>query len=127
MKTRGQLRVVIIDDDPTMRELLSTTLEDYGFLSRAFSNAAEGAVAIWNTRPDLVLLDLDMPAVSGRDCLEALRKIPELDMPIIIVSAVNRLEEIKRITPFRPAGYILKTQDLCAELLKKIEDVVRKK
>ncbi|MCH8292357.1 response regulator [Candidatus Poribacteria bacterium] len=123
-------RVVIIDDDQAMRKLLRTTLENQGFLTRAFPNAAEGALEIWNTRPDLVILDLDMPAVSGRECLEALRKTA-LDIPIVIVSAVNTVEEVKRITPLHPDGYILKTSDPKKDfrtlLLKKIEGVLRKK
>lgn len=124
-------RIVIIDDDQAMRKLLRTTLENQGFLTRTFSNAAEGALEIWNTHPDLdlVTLDLGMPGVSGEECLKALRKTPELkNIPVIIVSAINTTEEVKKILRLAPDGYIIKTPNLQKDfrtlLLEEIKKVL---
>ena len=79
--------ILICDDEPNLRELIRISLEpDY-----EFAEAGDGAEAIelaQRVRPDLVLLDVMMPGMSGLTVLKRLRGHPELaETPVVIVSA----------------------------------------
>jgi DNA-binding response OmpR family regulator len=81
-------RVLIVEDHPTMREAMRMVLADEGF---AVDQAADGARAldlVASDRPDLVLLDLNIPGISGSDLLAALKASSATsDIPVIVVTA----------------------------------------
>jgi DNA-binding response OmpR family regulator len=81
-------RVLIVDDHPTMREAMRMVLADEGF---AVDQAADGARAldlVASDRPDVILLDLNIPGISGSDLLAALRATSATSgIPVIVVTA----------------------------------------
>jgi NADH-quinone oxidoreductase subunit E len=72
--------VVVIDDEEPMCEGCRQTLEESGFGTAVALNGTEGIRLLEEIKPDVVLLDLKMPGVSG---MEVLRKIPEIDLHIV--------------------------------------------
>jgi DNA-binding response OmpR family regulator len=81
-------RILIVDDHPTMREAMRLVLVDEGF---TVDEAPDGARA-WDLaasdRPDLVLLDLNIPGISGPDLLEALKASRATSgIPVVVVTA----------------------------------------
>jgi DNA-binding NarL/FixJ family response regulator len=97
--------ILIVDDDPAMRELLSNLLDQAGFPTR---QAATGEEALANTRrerPRLVLLDIRLPGVSGYEVCRELRGRFGEQLPIVFVSG-------ERVEPFdRAAGLLLGADD----------------
>jgi CheY-like chemotaxis protein len=96
----GPDTILVVDDEPAVREILRDTLEFEGYTT---AEAANGLEALeWlrsNPPPCLVLLDLMMPVMSGFDFLEAVQKDPKLKaISIVIVSAATRdkLDETAR-------------------------------
>jgi len=81
-------RVLIVEDHPTMREAMRMVLADEGF---AVDQAADGARAldlVASDRPDVILLDLNIPGISGSDLLAALRATSTTSgIPVIVVTA----------------------------------------
>ena len=81
-------RILIVDDHPTMREAMRLVLADEGF---SVDEAADGARAldlVASDRPDLVLLDLNIPGISGPDLLEALKASRATSgIPVVVVTA----------------------------------------
>ena len=81
-------RILIVDDHPTMREAMRLVLADEGF---SVDEAADGARAldlVASDRPDLVLLDLNIPGISGADLLEALKASRATSgIPVVVVTA----------------------------------------
>ncbi|MBI3736179.1 response regulator, partial [Candidatus Sumerlaeota bacterium] len=65
--------VLVADDDPASVDLLSRRLERYGYEVSGAHSAAEAEVIISQRQPDMILLDLRMPEVSGLDFLRRLR------------------------------------------------------
>lgn len=80
------IRVVIVEDSPTMRAILKTRLEREGDISvvGAASNASEGRQMIRELDPDVVTLDVEMPGMNGLDFLEKIMQLRPT--PVIVVS-----------------------------------------
>jgi two-component system, cell cycle response regulator len=89
--------ILLIEDDPDVREALADLLEDHGYSVRSADNGARALDEATRRPPDLVISDLAMPVLSGFDVVTRFRKLPALaDVPIIVVSAHNDVE--KRVT-----------------------------
>lgn len=85
------LKVLVVDDESNMRFLIRMILESAG---HEVVEAAHGAAALQRVKescPDLVVTDLMMPVMSGRELVERLRADPETaSLPIVVVSANSR-------------------------------------
>ncbi|MEL6829665.1 MAG: sigma-54 dependent transcriptional regulator [Pseudomonadota bacterium] len=87
--------VLIIDDDPTQRRLLTAAVEKAGFAARTAPDGETGiAIATdQNAGADVVLLDLNMPGLSGQETLEALSERRN-DVPVIMLTATSGIDTI---------------------------------
>lgn len=82
-----QTRVLVVEDDPSVRGLLHTLLTAEGYDVATASDGLAGLVKAAQTLPDLILLDLMMPDLGGVRVLEELREDPELDeTPVLVVT-----------------------------------------
>jgi CheY-like chemotaxis protein len=82
------LPLLIVDDEPEIRELLSTVLEEEGFRVLTASNGAVALYLIQRTPVALVLTDLMMPLISGLELAQRLHSNPETAaIPLILMSA----------------------------------------
>jgi CheY-like chemotaxis protein len=70
------VRVLVVDDDPDTRELLSTVLTREGALVDTASSVADALAAVQRQRPDVLLADIEMPDQSGYDLIRRLREMP---------------------------------------------------
>lgn len=84
----GQARILVVDDEPEVRQLVTDYLEAQGYEVLAAASGAEALAAVAAQRPHLVLLDIMMPRMNG---LEALQRIRQLDptVGIIMLTAVE--------------------------------------
>jgi len=81
-------RVLIIEDDPSLREVIAELLVDMGYEVGQARNGLEGLDEASHHRPDLILLDLMMPAMNGWQFRAAQKEDPSLaDIPVIVMSA----------------------------------------
>lgn len=100
-------KILIIDDDPDIVGILTLTLEDASFQVTAANNGKDGLRAAYDCHPDLILLDISMPGMSGFDVLDHLRLVT--DVPIILLTAIthesNQILAIRKgATDFIPKG-----------------------
>lgn len=80
--------VLVIDDDPSILEIVMTLLHMRGFRATGAMNGREGLEELFRTRHDAILCDIVMPEMDGIAFLHALRSKPELnDIPLIFMSA----------------------------------------
>lgn len=83
--------VLLVDDEFALVETLKDFLEDAGYRVATASNGEEGLEAMKAGRPDLVVTDLMMPIMGGKEMLIAMRSDPQLkSVPVILMSAARR-------------------------------------
>lgn len=81
--------ILVIDDEPDVVSFLTRLLQDNGYQTRSANNAVDGMAQLEEQKPDLVLLDLQMPYETGTDLYRKLRdKKDSKDIPIIVVSGL---------------------------------------
>jgi DNA-binding NarL/FixJ family response regulator len=104
------LRIVIADDHPLTRSALTSLLEQHGF--SVIAEAGDGAEAIDRARelrPDIVLLDLTMPGMSGLEALPRIRAAaPECE--VVVLTASGTEDNLLAAIRGGAAGYLLKTE-----------------
>jgi len=81
--------VLVIDDDPQIRDLLQMALEEWGYRVLCAADGDAGIARALNDGPDLVILDMMMPRVSGFAVVQRLKQHHRLDVPIIMLSAIE--------------------------------------
>lgn len=86
----GPASILIVDDDDTIRALMLKTLERDGLDFREAANGAEALARVAERRPDVILLDLEMPVLDGFGVLDQLRQDNETrSIPVIVLTARN--------------------------------------
>ena len=86
-------RVLVVDDEPMVRETLGQVLTDEGYVVDLAVDGETALERVRAARPDAILLDLMMPGMNGRQFLQALREDPiHADIPVMIMTAVHGLE-----------------------------------
>ena len=94
---REQPLVLVVDDEPLMREMLEITLEDEGFAVESAADGVAGLAAFERLRPDLVLTDANMPLMNGFELCAALRALPlGRHIPILMLTAAGDSQSIRR-------------------------------
>jgi signal transduction histidine kinase/CheY-like chemotaxis protein len=94
---KEEVRILVVDDEVPNREWLNRTLSPAGFTVLSASGGREAIQMAKAEKPDLVLLDLMMPEVTGFDVVEALRSSEDTrEMPIMVLTAMNLSEADKR-------------------------------
>ncbi len=93
--------VLVIDDDPDVREFVAATLADLGYRVEEAGDGRTGLEAFRDERPDVVVLDFVMPGMSGAEVAEAIRR-ERPDQPILFVSGYSETEAIRRAAPGAP-------------------------
>ncbi len=115
------VRVQVIDDDPNLDRLLAESLESAGYEVLVASNGLEGIKQLYETRPDLVILDVMMPRMDGWETLKRIREMS--DVPVIMLTA--RDAEADRLRGFELGAddYVTKPFSL-AELNARVRAVL---
>jgi two-component system alkaline phosphatase synthesis response regulator PhoP len=117
-------RILVVDDEPEIVRGLEDNLRFEGYDTLAATNGPDALALVANAAPDLVILDIMMPAMSGWDVCRELRKQGG-DVPVIMLSA--RAEEIDRVLGLELGAddYITKPFSL-RELLARVRAVLRR-
>jgi CheY-like chemotaxis protein len=94
--TRGA-SILIVDDNIQNLELLHAYLEDLGYDIRLAHDGLEALAAVEQRQPDVILLDVMMPRMSGYQCSVKLKGNPATrDIPIVMVTALNEISDVER-------------------------------
>ena len=117
-------RILIIDDEPEMVRGLSDNLRFEGYQILSATNGRDGLALALSDVPDLILLDVMMPEMSGWDVCRELRR-KDLDIPVIMLTA--RGEEVDRVLGLELGAddYVTKPFSL-RELLARVRAVLRR-
>ena len=100
------IKLIVIDDDTAVTDLLGLLLKSQGFEVFATNNSSDGLNMIRESQPDLVILDLMMPEMDGWEVCRAVRQFSQV--PIIILSALNDPSMIASVLDAGADDYLTK-------------------
>ena len=126
MASEGKKRILVIDDEAAMQELIRVILERFGFeLIPALNVSTAVEVLRQKPLPDLVLLDMMLPDIDGLELLRQIRETKVFDnLPIIIVSAMVDSDRIRKGLEMGADRYITKPA-ISHNLLKTVQEVLK--
>ncbi len=119
-------KVLVVDDSGAMLRNVKGWLEEkYQVI---LANSGTMAIKYLSTnRPDLVLLDYEMPVLNGKQVLEMIRSESEFsDIPVMFLTSKNDKESIQQVLDLKPEGYILKTTTP-EQIVQMIDEFFQKK
>lgn len=106
-------RILVADDDPSVRELCQIILATEGYEVLLAEDAAQGIALAREQHPDLILLDWMMPGVDGMDALLILKgDAATQDIPVIMLTALDGMPQITLATYNGADGYVTKPFDV---------------
>jgi len=101
--------ILIVDDTPANLRLLSALLTEHGYRARPARNGKLALMSAQAAPPDLILLDIRMPDLSGYEVCEQLKADPRTrDIPVIFISALDQTEDKIKAFTFGGVDYITK-------------------
>src|SRR5690349_24079962 len=106
MESKMTIKLLVIDDDTAVTDLLSLLLRSQGFEVFATNNSTDGLNMIRENQPNLVVLDLMMPEMDGWEVCRAVRQFSQV--PIIILSALNDPSMIASVLDAGADDYLTK-------------------
>ena len=105
-------KILVIDDEPAMHQLLKVILEGGGFELVGPEDHGEASNSIKRKQPDLIILDIMMPEVDGFEILKGLKRDEDTKrIPVIILSVLNMEDEINKALSMGADLYLTKPFD----------------
>lgn len=115
-------KILLVEDDDALASVYQTRLEAENFQVRRVPNGEDALASALEYRPDLILLDVMMPKVSGFDVLDILRNTPETtNMKIIMLTALSQDSDRERAQTLGVDDYLVKSQVVIADVVAKIK------
>ena len=118
------IKVLIVDDEPNIRDLLSTSLRFAGFSTHAVGNGADAVLAAEKGEPDIILLDVMLPDMNGFSVTKKIRSMG-ITAPVLFLTARDETED--KITGLTVGGddYVTKPFSL-DEIVARIQAILRR-
>ncbi len=116
-------KILIVDDDKGIVEVIKTALTKKGYEVFTAGDGNEGIEMVKKSSPDLILLDVVMPAMNGYEFLRALKAFNAIEggamIPVVVITAKEGMEELFKFEGVKE--YFVKPAE-SSELIKKIEE-----
>jgi DNA-binding response OmpR family regulator len=122
MDTQNQKKVLLVEDDDALASVYQTRLQAEGFDVQRVPNGEDALAKTLEYKPDLMLLDVMMPKVSGFDVLDILRNTPETaNLKVIMLTALSQDADKERAESLGVDDYLVKSQVVIADVVEKIK------
>lgn len=119
-------KILIIEDDKFLRELISRKISDEGFDVAEAVDGEEGVKKVKTEKPDLILLDLILPGVDGFEVLSRVKEdLNSASIPVIILSNLGQKEEVEKGLKLGAVDYLIKAHFTPGEIVEKIKAILK--
>ena len=120
-KTDSKNRILLVEDDDALANVYLSRLEIEGFEVRRVANGEDALATTLSFKPDLILLDVMMPKVSGFDVLDILRNTPETaNVKIIMLTALSQDSDKDKAEALGVDDYLVKSQVVITDVIERI-------
>lgn len=118
--------VFVVEDDEFMRGLEVKSLETSGFKVNTAPDGKKAlALLLKGPKPDLIVLDLLLPDMSGFDVLAQIKQDPlSSSIPVLVLSNLGQAEEVDRAMKLGAVGYLIKANCTFATIIAKVHEIV---
>ncbi len=124
---RKSPKILLVDDDRILAEMYRERLEIAGYNVEVSHNGESGLAKINHLKPDIIILDLMMPKLSGYEVLSTIKSDPDLkDTPVIVFSALMRDASRDKAMEIGANNYLIKSEVLPRQLIKKVDAISEK-
>jgi DNA-binding response OmpR family regulator len=114
-------RILLVEDDDALANVYMTRLQAEGFDIRRVGNGEDALATALSYKPDLVVLDVMMPKVSGFDVLDILRNTPETaNLKVILLTALSQESDQERAKALGADDYLVKSQVVISDVIERI-------
>ncbi|HSW85089.1 MAG TPA: response regulator [Candidatus Saccharimonadales bacterium] len=114
-------RILLVEDDDALANVYISRLQAEGFDIRRVENGEDALATALNYKPDLIVLDVMMPKVSGFDVLDILRNTPETaNIKIVMLTALSQPSDQERAKALGVDDYLVKSQVVIADVVETI-------
>lgn len=115
-------KILLVEDDDALANVYKTRLEAEGFDTRREPNGEDALATALSYRPDLIVLDVMMPKVSGFDVLDILRNTPEIaNVKVVMLTALSQENDKERAESLGVDDYMVKSQVVIADVVDRIK------
>ena len=115
-------KILLVEDDMALSAVYRSRLEIEGFDVREANNGEDALSATVEYRPDLILLDVMMPKISGFDVLDILRNTPETaNVRIIMLTALSQPKDKERAESLGVDDYLVKSQVVVGDVVARVK------
>jgi two-component system phosphate regulon response regulator PhoB len=115
-------RILFVEDDDALASVYLVRLQAEGFQVQRVANGEDALAAAISFKPELVLLDVMMPKVSGFDVLDILRNTPETaNLKIVMLTALSQESDKKRAQDLGVDEYLVKSQVVIGDVIERIK------
>jgi DNA-binding response OmpR family regulator len=119
-------KVLIVEDDKFLRELISQKITKEGHEAVVAVDGEEGVKKAKEETPDIVLLDLILPGIDGFEVLAKIKEDPLTNaIPVIILSNLGQKEDMEKGMKLGAAGYLIKAHFTPSEIMEKIKTILK--
>jgi two-component system alkaline phosphatase synthesis response regulator PhoP len=119
-------KILLVEDDELLRKIITQKLEEEGYEVKSVVDGLAGLKAVREDNPDLVLLDIILPAMDGFEVLEQIKKDEAIKKtPVIILSNLWQKEDIDKGMKLGAADYLIKINFASKEILEKIKNILK--
>lgn len=117
-----QKTILLVEDDDNLANVYVMRLQAEGFKVVRVSNGEEALQAALQSKPDLILLDVMMPKVSGFDVLDILRNTPETaNAKVIMLTALSQAADRERAQALGVDDYLVKSEVVIADIVDRVK------
>lgn len=119
----GMKKILLVEDDDALASVYMTRFQAEGFDTKRVPNGEDALAAAMAYRPDIILLDVMMPKVSGFDVLDILRNTPETsNMKIVMLTALSQDSDRQRAEELGVDDYLVKSQVVIADVVERVKN-----
>jgi DNA-binding response OmpR family regulator len=123
-----KIKICIVEDEPSIREIYQTVLEGDGFEVFTAEDGERGLEVISAQKPDLALIDMLMPVKDGISLIQDMRKNEELSqIPVIILSNLTAEETVAKRSDLKVQFYLVKSLFTPAQVVRVVREVLHNK
>lgn len=127
IKSKHMTKIAIIEDDPVINQMYRMKFEAEGFIVQLANNGARGVSMVKDFKPDMILLDLEMPEMNGETALKQIRSHEwGKHIPVMILTNLGAEEAPKSLRALGILNYIVKANLTPSEVVAKVKEELQK-